>query len=363
MFVVKRTGMDIYINGISCISPQDTFDTPDFLSAPIPHSGKYLQVIHPDYKSFIRPIQLRRMSKLIRMGIATAKKALQEAEVEMPDAILTGTGLGSVTDTEKFLNMMLDSNEQMASPSSFINSTHNTVGAHIAVMLGCHEHNLNYVHYSTAFESALIDTIMLFQEGDISSVLAGGLDEQTEENYCSNQFEKIWKEPVDNILKVFRSNTPGVIPGESAAFFLLSNRKSERTYARLLDVQSFFNPVTSERLHFLTEKMLARQNLSPGDIDVVLAGFNGDPGNDSKYHEFLNAGFPNVATAAYKHMSGEHNTSSSFAMWCAARILKEQYIPEVLKTGGKVDSTIKNVLIYNFNFKFHNNHSFILLSL
>jgi 3-oxoacyl-(acyl-carrier-protein) synthase len=363
MFAVIMAGTDIYINGSSCISPQETFDTPDFLSSPIHHSGKFLQVLQPDYKSFIKPIQLRRMAKLIRMGIATAKKALQEAELEIPDAIVTGTGVGSVTDTEKFLNMMLESNEQMASPSSFINSTHNTVGAHIAVMLGCHDHNLNYVHYSTAFESALIDAIMLFQEGSASNVLAGGLDEQTEENYNSNRFDNIWKKPVDNILNLFHSPTPGVIPGESAAFFLLSNKHKESTYARLLDVQSFFNPATPDQLRHLTENMLARHGLSTGDIDVVLAGFNGDPRNDSEYRGLIDSLFPDAFIAAYKHLSGEHKTASAFAMWCAARILKKQYIPEVLKIRGNSISTVKNVLIYNFNFKFFNNHSFILLSL
>ncbi len=363
MFAVKRSGMDIFINGISCISPQETFDSPDFLSAPIPHGGKFLQVIQPDYKTFIKPLQLRRMSKLIRMGMATARMALQEAKVEIPGAIVTGTGLGSVTDTEKFLNMMLDSNEQMASPSSFINSTHNTVGAHIAVMLGCHNHNLNYVHYSTAFESALTDAVMLFQEGVTYNVLAGGFDQQTEEDYDTKRFDNIWKNSVDNILNVFHSASPGVIPGESAAFFLLSANKTETTYARIRDVQTFFDPATTAELFHNSEKMLSGHGLSPGDIDVVLAGFNGDPDNDSKYHTFMDAMFPDAVRAAFKHLSGEHETSTAFAMWCAAMMLKEQKIPDILRIGKKDTSTIKNVLIYNFNFRFFNNHSFILLSL
>lgn len=362
MFAWKEQGMEIFINGISCISPQETFDSPDFLSGPIPHSGKFLQAVQPDYKSFIKPIQLRRMSKLIRMGMATARKALQEAKVEIPGAIVTGTGLGSVTDTEKFLNMMLDSNEQIASPAAFINSTHNTVGASIAVMLGCHNHNLNYVHYSTAFESALIDAIMLLQEGESPNVLAGGFDELTEENYESNRFEKIWKKPIDNILDVFYTGTPGVIPGESAAFFLLSAQKSGTTYARLRDVQSFFNP-NPDQLVQLSENMLAGQELTPGDIDVVLAGFNGDPDNDARYHDFIDTLFPESIKTAYKHLSGEHETASAFAMWCAARMIKEQQIPDILKVGRQSTRPVRHVLIHNFNFKLNNNHTLILLSL
>jgi len=354
--------MEIYIDGISCISPQETFDSDDFLSVPIPQSGKFLQACHPDYKTFIKPIQLRRMSKLIRMGIATAKQALQEAGVPIPDAIITGTGLGSVTDTEKFLNMMLDHNEKIASPSSFINSTHNTVGSHIAVMLGCHKYNLNYVHYSTAFESTLIDAIMLLQEKEAQNVLAGGFDELTEENYQTNRYENIWKEPVSNVLELFDSDTQGVIPGESAAFFLLSTKRTGTTYARLRDVQSFFNP-RPEQLKSLAESMLAQQGFTTGNIDIVLAGFNGDPTNDKKYHEFIDSTFPEARKLAYKHLSGEHETASGFALWCAAKILKEQHIPEILKMDKKNNRPIRHVLIYNFNFKLFNNHTFILLSI
>ncbi len=362
MFALNRSDMDIFINGISCISPQETFDSDDFLSAPIAHGGKFLQAIQPDYKAFIKPVQLRRMTKLIRMGMVTAKKALQEANIEIPGAIVTGTGLGSVTDTEKFLNMMLNSNEQTVSPGAFINSTHNTVGASIAVMLGCHNHNLNYVHYSTAFESALIDAIMLLREGAGHSVLAGGFDELTEENYQANRFENIWKDPVENILDVFHSHTPGVIPGESAAFFLLSTQKKSNTYARLVDVESFFNPKPAQ-LRPLTEDMIKRNGLSPHDIDVILAGFNGDPEIDKHYHQFIDTVFPGSLKTAFKHLSGEHETASAFAMWCASRILKDQKIPDILRAGDREVHPVKNVLIYNFNYKLFNNHAFILLSL
>lgn len=361
MFALKISGMDIYIDGISCISPQETFDSIGFLDTPVPHSGKFLQACHPNYKTFIKPIQLRRMTKLIRMGIVTAKQALKDAGVVIPDAIVTGTGLGSVSDTEKFLNMMLEHGENIASPTSFINSTHNTVGSHIAVLLGCHKYNLNYVHYSTAFESALIDAIMLLQEGESQNVLAGGFDELTEENYQTNRYEKIWKEPIDNVLELFDSGTPGVIPGESAAFFLLSAKQTSSTYARLKDVQSIFNP-ESEQLRSLLEEMLDKQGLTIEEIDFVLAGFNGDPANDNKYHSFINSTLPQAEKLAYKHLSGEHETASAFALWSAARVLKEQQVPKVMRMDKKNNNLIRHILIYNFNFKLFNNHTFILLS-
>ena len=53
----------------------------------------------------------------------------------MPDAIITGTGLGCLEDTEKFLTAMVTNKEEFLTPTSFIQSTHNTVSAQIALLL------------------------------------------------------------------------------------------------------------------------------------------------------------------------------------------------------------------------------------
>ena len=46
--------MEIYINGISAISPQKTYDNSLFLDDVIEYSEDFLTVIKPDYKEFIK---------------------------------------------------------------------------------------------------------------------------------------------------------------------------------------------------------------------------------------------------------------------------------------------------------------------
>ena len=77
----------IYIRSAACISPKTTGE--------------------PDYKAFIDPKALRRMSRIIRMGVAAARACLQEASLATPDAIVTGTGYGCLEDTGLFLTSML----------------------------------------------------------------------------------------------------------------------------------------------------------------------------------------------------------------------------------------------------------------
>ena len=89
-----------FINGIGLISPQKTAESKEFLPEIVEYTADYLKCIEPGYRSYIDPIQSRRMSRLIKMGIASAKMSVAEAGLTMPDAIITGT---SKTRTTKVM--------------------------------------------------------------------------------------------------------------------------------------------------------------------------------------------------------------------------------------------------------------------
>src|SRR5690606_35405111 len=117
-----------------------------------------------DYKEFISPAASRRMANGVKMGFSSAKFALEKSNLAQPYAIITGTGMGCIENTEKFLNTLLANNEEFLTPTSFIQSTHNTVGAQIALGLECKGYNATYVHGALSFESALIDAQLMLQQ-------------------------------------------------------------------------------------------------------------------------------------------------------------------------------------------------------
>ena len=129
--------MKLYIRATGNISPQKTFGHPAFLTDPVEHSGNRLNCIEPDYKTIIDIKLIRRMSRIIKMGVAAAMECLQEAAIAVPDAIVTGTAYGCLEDTGVFLTKMVEQKEELLAPTAFIQSTHNTVGAQIALMLHC----------------------------------------------------------------------------------------------------------------------------------------------------------------------------------------------------------------------------------
>jgi len=352
--------MQAYINSIALISPQQTFDG-SFLEHPLHHSSKpHLLSVEPPYKEFINPVQLRRMSRILKMGLGASSICMNNLPDAKVDAIVVGTGLACIVDLEKFLFSMLNENEQMLSPIPFINSSHNTVAAQIAMMRQIKGYNNTYCHRGSSFEYALQDALMLLNEGDASCVLTGGIDE-----YSRHYFDLIamldgWrKEPVDN-LKLFESTHRGTILGEGAGFFLLESERSEETFAQLTAVHSFLNPENDSEVKSVISTFLAKHNLAISDIEIVILGKNGDCITNAIYSELEKEFIPESAELIYyKHLCGEYMTSSSFALWLAANILKKKEIPSAVSFRKGKNQSFKNILIYNH---YQNiNHSLILL--
>ena len=119
-----------YINGMGIVSAQNFLEA-DFLeTAVVNQTDNVLYAQPPSYKELIPPAMIRRMAKGVKMGIYASTQALNEASVQNPEAIITGTGMGCVEDSEKFLKAILDNNEEFLTPTSFIQSTHNWLYVH-----------------------------------------------------------------------------------------------------------------------------------------------------------------------------------------------------------------------------------------
>jgi 3-oxoacyl-[acyl-carrier-protein] synthase II len=352
--------MKIYIRATANISPQETFGNVPFLQKVRANEGNMLKIAEPDYKAIIDPKLLRRMSRIIKMGVATASQCLKNADETSPGAIVTGTAYGCLEDTDLFLQRMLTQGEELLSPTPFIQSTHNTVGAQIALMLNCHEYNNTFVHRGFSFESALLDAIMLLQENAANTVLVGSADEITDVSHLILSRLGLYKQaPVCNT-DLYTSGARGTIAGEGAAFFLLSAGPSQTDYAAIDGLATFYKPKDPKETENEIRKFLKAHAVNIDEIDLIITGKNGDPKNDA-YYDRLNASiFRNKAIVNYKHLCGEYPTSSSFALWLAANIIKWDTVPAVVSDGFGKESKIKRILIYNNYFTIH--HSLMLVS-
>lgn len=238
----------VYIRSASSISVQQPGGTVQPVAFPA-------AVVEPDYKALISPAMLRRMAPIIKFSVAAGMDCLKQAGLDKPNAVVTGTGLGCLRDTQKFMEAFLTSDADTLSPTAFIQSTHNTISGQIALMTTCHGYNMTFVQNNLSFEYALLDSKMLIDEG-ADNVLVGAADERIEIlNELASKMQL--SESFNNKIS------------EGAAFFLLSNN-SDNALAKLLDVHA----ETREDLQVedTVNTFLKKHGLIQADIDCLVYG-------------------------------------------------------------------------------------------
>jgi 3-oxoacyl-(acyl-carrier-protein) synthase len=340
--------MNIYIQGMGCVSPQQTAGEGPFLAPVREYEGNRLKVVDPDYKQWIADANMmRRMGRVVKMGIAAARLSMQQAGIAMPDAIITGTAYGCLADTGVFLTRMIQGEEKSLSPTPFIQSTHNTVSGQIALLLGCHAYNSTFVHKGFSFESALLDSIMILRENAARQVLTGGVDEITDHSHAILSRFGLYKQEAVRNTTLLQSSTHGTIAGEGAAFFVLGAEKGAHTVARLTGLATVYKPASEQEVSGAIQDFLATHGLGAADIDLLVAGRNGNVREDAGYTRLAATLFPQTPVAAFKHLCGEYPTATAFATWLGAAMLQQQQVPAGVLYNGAAPQQLNRILIYN----------------
>lgn len=303
-----------FITAASSISHQPTFKNVGFSKTLVALSSES-KLLAPNFKDYINPTVIRRMSEILRTSITCALDCLQQAEVEQPDAIIVGTGLGCLFDTEKFLNNFIASPDSLISPTAFIQSTHNTIGGQISILLGNHNYNMTHAQDSLSFEQALLDATLCIDEGN-NTVLVGAADEHIE--ILDNLSEKL------NINLHLTSGT---------SFFVLSKNKTEKAIAKISSVASY------SLVKSFAETMNTFSNENNIDLkEIPLVLFSA---SDNSRKKEIESFFSNSKTIDYLNISGTYFTNSAFALHYAIDVLQND------------KSNLKKILICN-NLRKHN---------
>lgn len=349
--------MAVYIQSAAQISIQSPL-CDDWFTDPILREGRFFRCEEPDFKQFVDPMSARRMGRLLKRALASAKSALVGNTAPL-DAIITGTGLGCIETTEKFLLAMLKDGEQALPPSHFMQSTHNTIGSLVAQHLKCHGYNNTFTHRGASFDCALQDALMQFDLGNISSALVCANDEMTELYF--QLFDQIgyWKREDVKAEMFHNAQTEGSFAGEVSATFLLGKEKTDHTLCRL-DGQVLMYEPDEKRMCEAVEELLEKSGVDRSEVDAVVCGYNAGKSNDEVYARMTDLLFPQVTQLYYKHLFGESFAASAMGYYVAAICLRRGEIPAhlIFKKGQSL--VPKHILVYNH---FQNkDHSVALLS-
>lgn len=130
-------------------------------------------------REFVPPMELRRMGRLMKAAQLSALRALAQAGLERPDAIITATSRGMLELSQQFLADIYNNGEELLKPTLFMQSTHNTLGSAIAIRTKCHGYNTTYSQGDQSEQWAMEDAKRLIITGKAETVLVGSYDECT----------------------------------------------------------------------------------------------------------------------------------------------------------------------------------------
>lgn len=264
------------------------------------------------------------MSKILKRTVCTAITALNESDIKQPDAIITGTGMGCMENSEKFLIDLSRFGEQCLKPTLFMQSTHNTISSLIAIILKCHGYNNTYSHKGISFESSLFDAWIQIKSGMIRNALVGAHDEVT---------------PFMDLV-MERTHPEYSLVSEASVSTIVTNTKSDRNLCEISDVRLLHRPEYSDLATLL----------NPEEDGIILLGLNGNSLNDEPYEELVRTLSYNPHILQYKNIFGDNFSASALAFYAASTIMKRQEIPSLMLWNAEVApgiDEIKSITILN----------------
>lgn len=277
-----------------------------------------------DFKELVADASLRRrMSRIVKMGVACGLKCAEGLAPETIDGIITATGLGCLADTEKFMESIVVNNERLLNPTPFIQSTFNTIGGQIALLRGIHSYNVTYVHRGLSFESALIDAAMQIAEGR-RNILLGAVDEIT---------------PSSADIQRRLGMTREYELGEGANFFLINAATPGRHRPAVLDIATRSGRLTTDEMIEWIVEITKRNGIKTSDLCIYT-------NCDDELAKTIDDKFEPISITLFNYKNCEYPTLSARFLDSAASdmyIIRKDY----------------NVLIVN-DYQ-HINHSLILL--
>lgn len=249
--------------------------------------------------------KIRRSDAVSKMSVLAAAGALADSGLEdLPHkklGIILTTAFGPHVTTFNFLDDILDHGDAAVSPTTFSNSVHNAAASYIAMSLDIKGPTITITQFQFSFQSGLQLAQAWLDQGRCDYVLAGAVDQYGDVLGYVADYKLTTAQ--DGKIKPFAFNPTCQVPGEGAAFFLLSNKKEGNAYCEVNAVHTQDDPEQDRTV----------------DINIIHA--DGMLPDESAYLPGLSRDIP---TAAYSPLFGSMMVGSAFNIAAGALMLKRQ---------------------------------------
>jgi 3-oxoacyl-[acyl-carrier-protein] synthase II len=279
-------------------------------------------------EDFINKRALRRVYHYSKMALLGVYLALQDAGRLDGDrsrmGIVVASGYGPSRTTFDFLDTFINDGDGLSSPTCFSNSVQNAAVANISMLLNITGPGLTVSQFELSVQSALIAARNWLEEGRVDSVLLGGVDEY--HDVLGYSWHRYYGEraTADHEMRPFEYDLQTAIPGEGAAFFLLT-RADE----------------TPSRYGYIEDVMMGRCDRGPlmvTDKTFLFVGADGHKQCGGYYKQYIPE---NARFASYTPVYGSLPVGPAFDMAIAALSRKAGILCD--PPSGNITATDRNM--------------------
>jgi 3-oxoacyl-[acyl-carrier-protein] synthase II len=261
-------------------------------------------------ENYINRRALRRVYHYSKMALLGAYLAFQDAGKLDGDrsrvGIIVASGYGPSRTTLGFLDTFINDGDSLSSPTYFSNSVQNAAVANISMLMNITGPGLTVSQFEMSVPSALIAAKNWLEEDRVDAVLLGAVDEYHDVlGYFWHRYHGELA-TADHEIRPFDFDRQTAIPGEGAAFFLLTRADDE----------------SPSRYGYIKDVMMGRCERSPltiTDDTLLIIGADGHKHCGGYYQRYIPE---NGGMASYTPLFGSFPTGPAFDVAIAALSIK-----------------------------------------
>jgi 3-oxoacyl-[acyl-carrier-protein] synthase II len=335
------------LQGTSGIKPVRRFDVTSYRSK---LGGELPEM---DFKTFIKPVNLRRMDRIGKIMVSAVRLALDDSGLDLKreDAnrmgLSFGTGLGSSDTVDQFFRSLLKDGPVGAAPLLFQTAVPNAIASHCSIEYGIKGLNITFSHKETSTEMAMAYAYHLLREGRMDIVVAGGGDELSEPLYHVYSMLGALSPGRGRGLegmRPFDRNRNGIVLGEGSGILVLetlehAEKRGAKIYAELAGVGMAGSTEGLLRYDHDGDSIAQAMSLAtevPSQVDTISAAANSthdlDRAEISAIKKVFRERAKDISVSGLKSMLGEFDGSGGIRACAVALSLYNGMIPPTIGT-------------------------------
>ena len=305
-------------------------------------------------RDFISVKNLRRMDKIALMTAASARIALENAEIQITDenrdrvGIILGTAFGATDVTVQFAGTLLTEGPAFANPILVPNTVMNAPAGHTSIEMGFRGVNTTVTHFAVSAEMAIAYAVAEIRRGTADFILTGGVDILSKFYYESlTKFHALSPQNGgQEACRPFDMDRNGAVAGEGCGIICLESMQSamargRKPYCEIKGTGMGSSPTTptgwpenTDGIRKTFTRALKNAGTTAADIQAVSAAANGgkvlDATEAQAYAEIFADSVKKPLITSLKGAIGESFSGGGIRACALALSLEKNILPPVV---------------------------------